>query len=102
MLTDVLVICLALGTWFALGYPVARKLGPAVVWPAVAALPLGLAILGTLTVALYAAGLRIELVFRVCLALGVPGLVLAARDALRSSLQGSQIAVAITFAIAVL
>jgi len=49
MLNDALVVCLALGLWMALGYPVARKLGPPVVWPALAAAPLGLATFGAVT-----------------------------------------------------
>ena len=45
MLKDVLVVGVAFGLWLALGYPVARRLGSPVVWPALAAPPLGIAIL---------------------------------------------------------
>jgi hypothetical protein len=99
---DVLVVCLALGTWLALGYPVARKLGPSVNWPALAAAPLGLAILGALTVILYVSGLRIETVFKVCIGLAIPGIALAVRDGLRSPLDRSHGAFLVTLAIATL
>jgi hypothetical protein len=102
MLIDVLVVFLALGTWLGLGYPVARKLGPSVNWPAVAAPPLGLAILGTLAVILYVSGLRIETVFKLCIGLAIPGIVLAVRDALRSPLKGAHGACLVTLAIATL
>jgi hypothetical protein len=102
MLIDVLVVCLALGTCLALGYPVARKLGPSVNWPAVAAPPLGLAMLGTLSVILYVSGLRIETVFKLCIGLAIPGTALAVYDALRSPLNRSHAALLITFVIATL
>ena len=102
MLTDVLVVCLTLGTWLALGYPVARKLGPSVDWPALAAAPLGLAILGALTVIFYASGLRIETVFKLCIGLAIPGIALAVRDGLRSPLDRSHGAILVTLVVATL
>ena len=102
MLIDVLIVCLALGTWLALGYPVARKLGPSVNWPALAAAPLGLAILGALTVIFYVSGLRIETVFKLCIGLAIPGVALAVHDGLRSPLDRSHGAFLVTLAIATL
>src|SRR6516165_12268027 len=102
MLIDVVVVCLALATWLGLGYPVARKLGPSVNWPAVAAPPLGLAILGTLAVIFYVSGLRIETVFKICIGLAIPGIVLAVRDCLRSPLNRSHGAFLVTLVIATL
>jgi hypothetical protein len=102
MLIDVLIVCLALGTWLALGYPVARKLGPSVNWPALAAAPLGLAILGALTVIFYVSGLRIETVFKLCIGLAIPGVALAVRDGLRSPLDRSRGAFLLTLVIATL
>ena len=102
MLIDVVVVCLALATWLGLGYPVARKLGPSVNWPAVAAPPLGLAILGTLAVIFYVSGLRIETVFKICIGLAILGIVLAVRDGLRSPLNRSHGAFLVTLVIATL
>ena len=84
MLNDVLVVCLAIGLWLALGYPVARKLGRSVIWPALAAPPLGIAILSILTVILYAWGIRLETAFKIVIGLAIPGIVLAFRDGVRS------------------
>jgi hypothetical protein len=83
MLNDVIVVCVAVSLWSALGYPVARKLGPSLVWPALAAPPLGLAIMSTLMVILYASGLRLDTAFRISLGIAAPGIVLAARDGFR-------------------
>ena len=102
ILIDVLIVCLSLGTWLALGYPVARKLGPSVNWPALAAAPLGLAILGTLTVIFYVSGLRIDTVFKLCIGLAIPGVVLAVYDGLRSPLDRSFGAFLVTLVIATL
>ena len=102
ILIDMLIVCLALGTWLGLGYPAARKLGPSVNWPALAAPPLGLAILGALTVIVYVSGLRIETVFKLCIGLAIPGIVLAVRDCLRSPLDLSFGAFPVTLAIATL
>jgi hypothetical protein len=102
MLNDVLVVCSAVGLWLGLGYPVARKLGPSVVWPALAAPPLGLAILCVLTVILYVSGLRLETAFKICIGLAIPGVVLAVRDGLRSPLNLSHGAFLVTFLIAML
>jgi hypothetical protein len=102
MLNDVLVVCLAIGLWLALGYPVARKLGPSVIWPALAAWPLGLAVFAFLMVVLYASGLRLETAFNICIGLAIPGLVLAGRDALGSSLNRSHGAFLVALVIAML
>jgi hypothetical protein len=102
MLNDVLVVCLAIGLWLALGYPVARKLGPSVIWPALAAWPLGLAIFAVLTVVLYVWGLRLEIAFKICIGLAIPGLVLAVRDGLRSSRKRSHGTFLVTLVIATL
>jgi len=102
MLNDVLVVGLAIGLWLALGYPVARRLGSAVVWPALAAPPLGLAILGTLTTILYVWGLRLDLVFKICMGLAIPGMALAVHDGLRSRLNRSHGQFLLTFLVAML
>ena len=102
MLKDVLVVGVAVGLWLALGYPVARKLGPSVVWPALAAPPLGLAILCVLVVILYAWGLRLETALKICIGLAIPGIVLAVRDGLRSRLNRSHGAILLTVLIAAL
>jgi hypothetical protein len=102
MLIDVLVVCLAIGLWLGLGYPVARKLGPSVIWLALAAMPLGLAIFAVLTVVLYVWGLRLGIAFKICISLALPGIVLAVRDGLRSSLNRSHGAFLITLVAAML
>jgi hypothetical protein len=102
MLNDVLVVCLAIGLWLGLGYPLARKLGPSVVWPALAAWPLGLAIFAVLTVVLYAWGLRLESVVKICIGLAIPGVVLVVRDGLRSSRKRSHGAFLVALVIATL
>ena len=73
MLNDLLIVCVAIGLWLALGYPVARKLGPSVIWPALAAPPLGIAILSALTFILYAWGIRLDTAFKICMGLAIPG-----------------------------
>jgi hypothetical protein len=84
MLNDVLLVCLAIGLWLALGYPAARQLGRSVIWPALAAPPLGIAILSILTVILYAWGIGLETAFKINIGLAIPGIVLAFRDGVRS------------------
>jgi hypothetical protein len=101
-LNDALVVCLALGVWLGLGYPVARKLGPSVVWPASAGPPLGLAIFSVFTVVLYAIGLQLETAFNICIGVGIPGIVLAVRDGLRARLSRSHGAFLVALLIAML
>ena len=102
MLKDVLIVGVAVGLWLGLGYPVARKLRPSVVWPALAAPPLGIAILSVLVVIMYAWGLRLETAFKICIGLAVPGIVLAVRDGLRSRMNRSHGAFLVAFLIAML
>jgi hypothetical protein len=102
MLIDALVVCVAFVLWLGLGYPVARKLGPSVIWPALAAMPVGLAMFAVLTVVLYVWGLRLETAFKICIGLAIPGLVLAVRDGLRSSLDRSHGTFLVTLVIAML
>ena len=102
MLNDVVVVCVAIGLWLALGYPVARALGPSIVWPALAAPSLGLAILSALTVILYASGVRLEVAFKISIALAIPGAVLALRDGLRTGWDHSHWAFLVTLVIAML
>jgi hypothetical protein len=102
VLTDVVVVCVAIGVWLALGYPVARKLGPSVIWPALAAPPLGIAILSVLTVVLYAWGIRLETAFKIGIGFAILGIVLALRDGLRSRFNRLHGAFLITLVLAML
>ena len=102
MLNDLLIVCVAIGLWLALGYPVARKLGPSVIWPALAAPPLGIAILSFLTVILYAWGIWLDTAFKICTGLAIPGTVLAVRDGLRVRFDRAHGAFLATFVIAML
>ena len=102
MLNDLLIVCVAIGLWLALGYPVARKLGPSVIWPALAAPPLGIAILSVLTVILYAWGVRLDTAFKICMGLAIPGTLLAVRDGLCVRLDRAHGAFLATFVIAML
>jgi hypothetical protein len=102
MMSDVLVVFLSIGLWLALGYPVARKLAPLVVWPALAAPALGLAIFAVFTVVFYASGLRLQSAFKICVGLAIPGIVLAVRDGLHSQFNRSHGAIMIAFLMAML
>jgi hypothetical protein len=77
---NTLILCLALATWFGLGYPIARHLG-SVSWPALSAPPIGLAIQGFLTPLLYLNNIGVHATTQVCLGLATPGVLLSAWDA---------------------
>jgi hypothetical protein len=102
MLNDILLVCSALGLWFALGYPVARTLGPHVLSPALAAPPLGLAIHATLTTILYVSGPHLSTAYQLSAVLAIPGVVLAIRDRLFSGWGRSECAFLATLPFAML
>jgi hypothetical protein len=77
---NTVILCLALATWFGLGYPIARHLG-SISWPALAAPPIGLAIQGFLTPLLYVNDIGARAICQVCLGLAAPGVLLSVWDA---------------------